>query len=597
MRNSVVGWGLLLSTIVSMLAVCQRSQASTFLSTPTFTPAAKAPLAGVLQVNTLVNTRVSVVVSDGTNVWEKDFYDFGTTHSETLLGFRPGRTNLIQVTAYDANRNAYVAPQLLTFVTAPLPVTFPTSTVLQSNPSMMEPGYTLFIIENKSSNKFYITMMNNAGEVVWYCPAPVNFDLDVLQLDNGDLFITEDSNRFTEINMLGQIVNTWLPPVGLPIDIHGGVPTSHGTILYLTDVTNSVPNFPTTTASNAPLATVKVENNPVVEISMTNAALLNTWTPANLLNPTRITYLTYDNGPAVADNEHANAVLEDPSDNSIIVSMRDQNAVIKFSRTGQLKWILGPPANWGPNFQQYLFTPVGAPFAWNYAQHAPMLTPQGTIVLYDDGNYRASPFDPPVLDQNNYSRAVEFSLNVTNMQVSQVWDSTKANEDVLYTPAVGKTQWLPQRRNILTTYGDVTYINGFHPSTNSANATMVRLIEYTHDPVPQVVFDLSFFDYTNKSPSYLGYFMYRSTRIPDLYVHPVVPVTNFVLNNENNIPCLDFSADPTLNYVVQASTDLKNWTTIGSATQTDGIGDFEFDDLNGGQFPSRFYRVVSQQSQ
>ena len=48
---------------------------------------------------------------------------------------------------------------------------------------------------------------------------------------------------------------------------------------------------------------------------------------------------------------------------------------------------------------------------WNYAQHAPQITPQGTLLLYDNGNYRASPFDSLVLDSANYSRAVEYRIN------------------------------------------------------------------------------------------------------------------------------------------------------------------------------------------
>ena len=56
-----------------------------------------------------------------------------------------------------------------------------------------------------------------------------------------------------------------------------------------------------------------------------------------MLDPRRITYLGGKIG-TVWDSEHANAVIEDPRDDSLIVSMRAQNAVIKFSRaTGQLE--------------------------------------------------------------------------------------------------------------------------------------------------------------------------------------------------------------------------------------------------------------------
>ncbi len=189
-----------------------------------------------------------------------------------------------------------------------------------------------------------------------------------------------------------------------------------------------------------------------------------------------------------------------------------------------------------------------------------MLTPQGTLLTYDNGDFRASPFDPPVLDQSNYSRGVEFSINETNMEVSQVWDSTQAGGDRLYTPIFGKTQWLPQTRDMLVTYGAITYINGVHPSAYAPGAYMARIIEYTHDPVPQVVFDLSFFDYDNTSSGYKGYAIYRALRIPDLYAHPASPVTDLVVIEAGETAHLEFSADPTHTYVVQASTDLMNWT-------------------------------------
>jgi hypothetical protein len=580
------------------LAPC--SDAVTILSGPSFTPATNAPLAGVLSLTTAVNTRVSVLVSDGTDIWERDFYDYATTHSVSLLGFKPNRTNQILVTAYDKDRNAYTAAQPLTFVTASLPANFPHSVVLKSEPGAMEPGYTLFLIRNGNGPPGYYTIMDNSGQVVWYSPAPTpTLNDDVRQLVNGDLYTEFEppTNRFLEFNMLGQTVRTLSPPAAYPINPHDGVPTAHGTILYLSDVSRMVSNFPSNdTVSNAPLVTVNVDDNPAVEISATNGTLVNVWSPLNLLDPTRVTYLTYEfkNGYGV-DNEHGNAILEDTNDNnSIIVSLRDQNAVFKFSRSGQLKWILGPPAGWSTNFQPYLLTPVGTPFEWNYGQHAPEVTPQGTVLLYDDGNDRASPFDPPVADQTNYSRGVEFSINETNMEVSQVWDSSLADEDRLFTPVVGKAQWLPQRRNVLITYGSVSYINGVHPSTNSPGATMVRIIEYTHDPVPQVVFDLSFFDYANTSKTYPGYFTYRSERIPDLYPHPAEPVTDLVISDENQIPLLEFSADPTHSYLVQASTDLVNWTTVGTPVQEGGVGDYDFEDLNANQFTARYYRVVTQ---
>ncbi len=591
------------SALQSPIRFHRRQRALNILSGPTFTPATNAPLAGLLKLTTDVDSRISIQVNDGTSTWERDFYNYTTNHSVPLLGFKPDRTNQILVTVYDKHRNAHTAPQPLTFVTAPLPTNFPPWTVLKSEPSKMEPGYTLFILEDRTLAKFYITIMNNSGELVWYAPWSSN-DGDVRQLDNGDLFIEQQSpsNNFVEVNMLGETVKTWVAPTGYPVNVHDGVPTSHGTILYLSDVRQVVPNFPSSdTISNPPLKTVTVDDNPVVEISATNSALLNSWSPLNLLDPTRVTYLTYEESgsPYGVDNEHANAVLEDANDgNSIIESLRDQNAVFKFTRAGQLKWILGPHAGWSANFQPYLLTPVGTPFDWNYGQHGPMLTPQGTLILYNDGNFRASPFDPFVTDQENYSSAVEYNINETNMTVSEVWNSAwQTNQDRLYTSIVGKAQWLPHTRDVLVTYGCVYYINGVNPSPyapGDPGATMVRIEEYTHDPVPEVVFDLSFFDYDNTNANYLGDLVYRAERIPDLYPHPARPVTDLCVRAENHTPLLEFSADPTRNYLIQVSSDLKNWKTIGTPVREGDVGDFDFKDVGANQFTTRFYRVVAQ---
>lgn len=570
------------------------------LSGPTITPGTNAPLAGLLRLTTDVDSRISVRVADQTGFWERDFYDYSTSHSVPLLGFKAGQTNLIQVTVYDKNRDSYTAPNLLTFMTGPLPADFPTSTVLTNAQGLTEPGYLLFIIgHNFSTNAGYITMMDYSGNVVWYRKAPYSGDSDVRQLENGDLFIQEQNptNDFVEMDMLGDIVQTWHSPAGFPVNPHEGLVTDHGTILYISDTTESVSNFPSSyTVSNSPVRTVNIDDNPVVEISITNSSLLNVWSPLAMLDPTRTTYLSGSfPSPYGIDNLHANAVLEDTNDNSLIMSLRNQNAVFKFSRTGQLKWILGPHALWGTAWQPYLLNPVGTPFDWNYGQHAPELTPEGTLILYNDDNSQASPYDPPVLDKDNYSSGVEYKIDETNMNVSEVWNSAwQTNQDRLFTPYIGRVQWLPKTRNILVTFGAVTFLNGVPPSSIAPNATMSRIIEYTHDPVPQVVFDLSFFDYNNTSSSYTGYDCYRAYQVPDLYVHPAVPVADLAINGESQLPVLQFSADPVRSYLIQSSTNLNDWTTLGAPSQEGGTGDYDFYDLNASQFSARFYRAVSQ---
>ena len=289
-------------------------------------------------------SRVSVSVSDGNGSWKRDFYDFGTTHSVTLLEFKPGRTNAITVTVFDRYRNQIMAAQPLQFITDPLPMNFPNLNLLHSEPDRMEPGYTLFRVELHSSANGYAIIVDSGSEVVWYGNIPAISDVRLLE--NGHLFMPSVTN-FQEIDLLGNQVKSWPAPPGFPIDDHDAVPTDHGTILYLSGATEVISNYPTSvTVSNAARANATISYQRVVEISAADASLLNTWSPINVLDPRRISYLVSKSG-TVWDSEHANAIIEDARDDSLIVSMRAQNAVIKFSRaTGQVKWILGPHENW-----------------------------------------------------------------------------------------------------------------------------------------------------------------------------------------------------------------------------------------------------------
>ncbi len=582
---------ILLTTMTAALS--PRVRALTITSGPSLTPAFAAPLSCLLQISTDVPSRVSVSMSDGTNSWQRNFYDYSTAHSIPLLGFKPARTNNISVTVLDNQRNSVAAPQALLFVTGSLPGDFPAITLITNQPALMEPGYTLLRIQNIGDGAGFLTVVDNAGEVVWYSTAASV--LDVRQLPNGHLFMPLLTN-FVEIDMLGQTVQSWEAPGGLQINYHDGLPTERDSILYIKDAYANVTNFPSSLSDpNAPPTTVNALYNNIIEFSKTNGAILNQWSLLDMLQPDRISYLTYSVG--YADLQHANAVIEDPSDDSIIVSLRHQNAVIKFSReTGRLKWILGPPDNWDAEFQPYLLTPVGTPFEWNYGQHGPMLTPQGTLLLYDDGNYRACPYGPALPDFENYSRSVEYSINEETMEVSQVWQFTGTNSvssDGLYTGLMGNTDWLPQTGNVLIDYPWVSYENGLPPSLPAPQAAMVRIKEVTHDQDPKVVFDLAFFDYNNTSSSYAGYYAYRCHRIPDLYPTAPAPIQDLAVQVQDGFANLQFSGSEANSYTIQGSNDLMNWTALGTPTDTGG-GNFVFTDLESVSQPLQYYRVLSQ---
>ena len=58
------------------------------------------------------------------------------------------------------------------------------------------------------------------------------------------------------------------------------------------------------------------------------------------------------------DWAHANSIFYDASDDSIVLSFRHQDAVVKFSReSGELIWILGTHEGWKDPWKPYLLEP------------------------------------------------------------------------------------------------------------------------------------------------------------------------------------------------------------------------------------------------
>ena len=165
----------------------------------------------------------------------------------------------------------------------------------------------------------------------------------------------------------------------------------------------------------------------------------------------------------------------------------------------------------------------------------------------------------------------------------------------LYSDHDGIAEPQPNTGNVLIDFSAVSYVNGAAPSSFGPSATMSRITEVTHDAVPQIVFDLAISLYANTNTTYKDVSNYRCHRIPDLYAHPAEPVADLSVTCENGALFLEFSADDTRTYVIEASTNLVDWEAIGVALEDEEqSGDFYFQDDQSDEIPARYYRVVTQ---
>jgi hypothetical protein len=527
----------------------------TVTSTPTLTmnPNGTSPLAGVIRLSTDLPARATLVVSDGKETRTIEFAEFKTDFSLPLLGLKPDKRYTVELRLTDQNNQQHNISPALQATTDPLPDDFPEIKVLVSKPGLMEPGYTMmarFIRAGgdreitlagfgtglskqtlsdwmcwavgwamecgSDTDSTYTIIVDNAGEVVWYSSLG---DITNYQLEDGTLLYWTDSDVIV-IDMLGNEVRRITlddPGTGLTHDLF---PTTNQTFLSATIQQAEIKDFPTSdTDPNASRKTAKVEDNPIVEFD-SEGNLLNIWPLVEMLDTTRIGYNSLDVRPLPDalghDWAHVNSVIHDPRDDSIIISLRHQDALVKFSRTtGDLIWILGPHANWSAEFQPFLLTPVGEPFEWLYHQHAPTITPSGTILVFDNGNFRASPFDGnnKIRNRQNYSRAVEYAIDEDNMQVRQVWEYGKNIAKPLYAGHISDANWMNTTGNVLITFGGTSFTGGVRNSELGLGAVSTRIIEVTHDTPATKVFDILAFD----PAKHARIQVYRSERIPDVY--------------------------------------------------------------------------------
>jgi hypothetical protein len=382
-----------------------------------------------------------------------------------------------------------------------------------------------------TGNVGWIIGVDQAGDF----PLNLKFDTpaqDSCVLPNGNLmFSLTGAGVIREVTRTGQTVRQWhvagkwqgkKPPAG---SIEIDVPLTHhrinvfpdGNLLLLSAELRELPDWPERDDTpDAPRGTARVVGDIVLEISPTGE-IIHRWPMLDLLDPYRLSYGScskYWHARGFPDSNdwcHANAVAYDASDDSIIVSLRTQDCIVKFRRaTGELKWILGDHGNWRAPWSDKLLKPEGD-LEWQYHQHDCSVTPTGTILCFDNGNNRATPFAKKMPEAECYSRIVEFVIDEVTMTVRQIWSYGENEGQRLFGCYQGGAYRLPQTGNTFMNYGGICTIDGVPTGNNQEGFCRARLMEVT--PEKEVVFDLWIESSDENNPVPLSSF--RSEFVPN----------------------------------------------------------------------------------
>jgi len=520
---------LLLALVAVQEGSSSQRPLARFLKAPVIyqNPNPAAPLAAIVEFITNEPVRAALVVNDGHSERVLPFWkSFQTEFILPVLGLRPGRKSTITVIVSDRLGREIRWPDL-EFTTDPLPDDFPFIETTVSRPLQMEPGVTLFAPFKPGTPSYGLLLaVNENGEVVWYYRSDENMG-DVRRLRNDNL-LSLDVSGATEIDMLGNVVQHWHPTglgktghgISTPVSVdsfhHEIYPLDSERFLVLSSELRHLSGYPASeTDPDAPPADANVVGDVIAEFTR-DGVVVGFWRLLDLLDPYRIGFgslsgAAWDELYAYADGgtkdwAHSNAVIHDPTDDSLIVSLRHQDAVVKIRRkTGELVWILGTPEGWNTPWSRYLLSPDGE-LDWPYHQHAPEITPHGTILVFDNGNFRHSPFDGR--EDVNYSRAVEYSVDEERMSVSQLWTYGGPDSEMFFSNALGDADWMPLTGNVLIT-------DGSRVTEGPTPSRWARILEVTHTTPAEKVFELIIRDAPGRSPS--GWRVYRSERLSSLY--------------------------------------------------------------------------------
>ncbi|MBK9258842.1 MAG: aryl-sulfate sulfotransferase [Polyangiaceae bacterium] len=504
-------------------------------------PNPTVPLAAILHIKTDEPTTVHIQVSGTAHPVHADFRASTTVHDIPVIGLAPGKTNSIVVTVESAARRKETTT--LTFDAPALPADFPPLEILTSDPVSMEPGWTLFNVFQFDPQHAgvvvpmgWLVIVNAAGEVVWYHRPPV-VPGEARQLSNGHLLYEYSHLGLVEIDMLGNAVAQWqaaalktpVLPGATPVDTatmhHDMAQMPNGHFLTLSTTAVMMSHYPTSEIDpEAPpgKATVIVDN--VVEFDR-KGTIVRTWDMSDMLDLKRIGYDSSSpfwdvfypgHAGGTKDWSHANGIAYSEEDDSIVVSLRNQDAIVKFSReTGKLAWIFAPPANWKSPWQELLLSPASQ-LEWPYHQHAPKLGPNGKLLLFDNGNCRASPFEVRVPAEQNHSRVVEFRIDEAAKTVTQEWSYGGSDTEIFYSPFLGEGDWMPTTGNILVADGGhVVDEHGTPSDSIILGHKWARIFEVTREDKPRKVFEIRI--KAANTAGFGGWSIYRAERIPHLY--------------------------------------------------------------------------------
>lgn len=411
-----------------------------------------------------VSPKVTIEGKDKLTTIETEFAK-NTKHYLPIYGLYADYNNKVDI-SYTLSDGKKITKQV-EIQTNKLPDDFVLPTSVKKDSSKLTNDLYFFT----PSSKGYTCAYDVNGDVRWYLSN--NAIWDNTRLKNGHMMVSTERlvnspyymTGLYEIDLLGHIYNEYSIKGGYH---HDYFELPNGNLLVASDDFNNEAGT--------------VEDY-IVELDRTTGNIVKTWDLKDVLNMEDGKSENWSN----YDWFHNNSVWYDEATNSITLSGRHQDAVINIDyTTGKLNWIIGDSTNWSSEYQKYFFTPVGKNFEWQWSQHAAMITPEGYVFIFDNGNNKSKDSSKYVEASNSYSRGVMYKIDTDKMTIEQIYEYGKERGSSFYSPYISDVDYLSKNHYLIHS-GGIVYVDGKNsnqPAGFSSNTTLKSdTVEVLNDKV------------------------------------------------------------------------------------------------------------------
>ncbi|MGL5677351.1 MAG: aryl-sulfate sulfotransferase [Cellulosilyticaceae bacterium] len=339
-----------------------------------------------------------------------------TVHYIPVLGLYGGYTNEVVISLSTGEVHTVIIETLALSAQAVLP------TKMETTSEYMKDNLMFVTSAMRSLAGAY----DYKGDCRWYTTENLTFDMK--RIENGRLLV--GSCRFLEkpyntvgifeMGMIGKIYAEYRLPGGYH---HDKWEMEDGNILILTQ------DFARGTVEDV-----------CVLVDRETGEVLKTWDYQTFL-PQEV---AKSGSWSEDDWFHNNALWYDKKTNSITLSGRHQDVLVNIDyETSEINWMLGDPEGWPQEMvDKYFFTPVGdGDFDWHYEPHACLVTPEGDVMVFDNGHFRSKNPDKYLKGEDNFSRGVRYRINTEDMTIEQVWQFGKERGKAFFSPYISNVEY------------------------------------------------------------------------------------------------------------------------------------------------------------